>query len=347
MAIEYKVESNALTVPPSYNARPFPKVIYDYAGLSKQINLHNPTIPADTARAVLEAFRNECLIQIPAGNTIKLEGFISIVASLKGKMDTPASPLPTGPLDVLAKIAKPLKDEIRNAATYSRLEYSTKAPQILMAFDTVTEIEQYVRDGYGCEINGSNMSFDKTDTDQGIFLLSEAGNNIRQANTSLINPSKLIFVPALDPAAQPAGTHSVEQVLSVVTKYTSGGQLRTGTYNKKLRTTNVISDAAGDDIFVTGGAATGPATVSAYTGSQVNCIIVAKIDTFGQLTLSVGEVGGSQGQALNVDAAGDFVLTGMDDDVTVTVSDYDTLYATVESYTKYLKEVCDLSPLTP
>lgn len=347
MAIEYVVEDNALTTPPSYNARAVPKNILDTAELSYQINLHNPTIPVETARSVLEAFRAECLIQIPAGNTIKMTGFISIVATLKGKMDTPASPLPTNPLDIVAKVSKPLKEEIRNAASYYRLPHTTKTPQILLAYDTVTDIENYVRDGYGLEVNGSNMNFDKTDTDQGIFLLSEAGNNIRQANTSLINPSKLIFVPALDPAVQPAGTHSVEQTLSIVTKYTSGGQLRTGTYNRKLRTTNVISDAAGDDLFVTGGAATGPASVGAYAGAQVDCIIVAKIDTFGQLTLSVGAIDGEQGQSLDVDVEGDYVLTGLAADVTVTVSDYDALYAAVESYTKYMKEVCDLSPLTP
>ncbi len=53
MPIPYKVTQNFLTNPPSYTARPVPRNTLDYDTLAAQINLHNPTIPAETAKAVL------------------------------------------------------------------------------------------------------------------------------------------------------------------------------------------------------------------------------------------------------------------------------------------------------
>ncbi|MCI5114868.1 MAG: hypothetical protein D3912_08605 [Candidatus Electrothrix sp. AX1] len=82
MPIQYKVVPNYLTNPPSFTARPVPGSTLDYDGLAKQINLHNPTIPVEMAKAVLKATREEVIRQLVAGNTVNLSGFISFVTTL-------------------------------------------------------------------------------------------------------------------------------------------------------------------------------------------------------------------------------------------------------------------------
>ena len=62
-------------------------MMLDFDAVAEQINLHNPTIPVQTAKSVLEAFRAETKLQLAAGNTINLKGFVSMVVSLPGKID--------------------------------------------------------------------------------------------------------------------------------------------------------------------------------------------------------------------------------------------------------------------
>ena len=74
MPIQYKVIPNYLTNPPSYTARPVPQNTLDYDALAEQIHLHNPTIPADTAKAAIESFREVVVRQLAHGNTVNLPG---------------------------------------------------------------------------------------------------------------------------------------------------------------------------------------------------------------------------------------------------------------------------------
>ncbi len=346
MAVEYAITSNALTTPPSYGARPAPKQILGFDEIARQINIHNPTIPEATAKSVLEAFREEIVFQLAEGNTVNMKGFVSFVVSMKIRLENPTDPLPVNPIDIKAKPSAPFKTAIRQAATYFRLPAVTKAPNIIAAIDTNTQIDGYVRNGFGSQVSGSNIGFNAAAADEGIFLLSPAGNSTQQTNLSLNNPSNLIFIPLLDVAAGPAGANSVEQILTVKSRYTASGQLRSGTYGKPMRNVNVVTDGA-ISVFVTGAAASGPATVTSYVGAQVDARIVAQIKPSGELTLSVGTLAGVFGQELTVLANGAYVLTGLAADVEVTVSDLVTLTASVLTYQRYMQEIVDLSPLTP
>jgi nucleoid DNA-binding protein len=346
MPIEYAVTSNALTTPPSFGARPAPKQILDYDAVGRAIQIHNPTITSSMAVTVLKALREEVIYQLAEGNTINLEGFCSFVVSMKVRLDAPTDPLPSQPIDIKAKPSAPFKTAIRQAASYFRLPAVTKAPNIISAVDTNTQIEGYVRNGFGAQVNGSNVGFNPLAADEGVFLLSSAGNSTRQINLSLNNPSQLIYTPLLDVAAGPAGANSVEQILTVNSRYTTSGQLRSGTAGKPLRTTNVVEDGA-ISLFVVGAAASGPATVTSYLGAQVDARIIAQIKSDGVLALQIGTLAGVFGQSLDVLANGAYVLTGLAADVEVTVSDLVTLTASVLSYQRYMQEVINISPLTP
>ena len=342
MAVEYYVISNLLTSPPSYTCRPNPKVVLDLDMVAQAINDRNPTIPIQAAKNVLEAFRDEIIAQLAEGNSVKIENFVSFVVTMPVKLASPTDSLPSDPIDIKGKPSITFKEEVKQAATYARLGYTSKQPQVISASDTNTGLEYYVRNDFGCDVNGSNIGFNVAESDEGIFLTSEAGNQIKQTNISINDPSRLIFVPALDPAAQPAGGNSVEQILTVKTRYTANGTLRSTSFGRKLRTTNVIDSVAVEvGIFITGGAATAPATISSYTGGDVNRVL-AKIRPDNVLVVAAATLSGDFGQELEVLANGDFILVGGDNAITVTVSDYATLYQTVIDYGRYVEEVCDL-----
>lgn len=347
MPIEYNVIPNALTIPPSYTARPNPKTILDYDLLARAINESNPTIPIQTAKSVLEAFRAEVILQLAEGNTINLAGFVSFVVSMPIRLEQPTDLLPTDPIDVKAKPSIVLKTEVKQIANYSRLAFVEKQPTIILSYDANTTIANWIRDGFGQRIDGSNIGFDQSDEEQGVFLLSSAGNDIKQTNISLNDPSKIIINPAIDAVDGPAGTNSVEQILSIKSKYTANGQIRTGTYAKPLRTTNVVTDGA-IQIFVTGQNALGPLNISGFTGAQVIAKFTALIEPSGLMRLGVGNIEEDAVEMLHIEGNGIYVLQSpFDQDVTVTITNFNELISTITSYGRFMIEICDLSPLLP
>ncbi|MCP4173999.1 MAG: DUF4469 domain-containing protein, partial [Fuerstiella sp.] len=190
----------------------------DYDALAAQINLHNPTIPAATAKAVLEAFREEVIRQLADGNTINLSGFVSFVVSLPVRLDQPTDDLPSDPVDVKAKPSVVLKQEVAQQAEYVRLPYTEKSPDITAAYDTNTNIPGWIRPDYGFRLDGSNIGFDGTDPTQGVFLTDADGHIVQQTKISLNNPSKIIITP--DFGGEPAVSPNVEKTIAVRSRYT-------------------------------------------------------------------------------------------------------------------------------
>ena len=346
MPIQYKVIQNYLTNPPSYTARPVAQNTLDYDALAAQIHLHNPTIPAAVAKAVLEAFREEVIRQLVDGNTINLQGFVSFVVTLPVRLDQPTAALPPDAVDVRAKPSVVLKQEVTQQAEYVRLPYSEKAPDISAAYDTNTNISGWIRPEYGFRLDGSNIGFDMTDPTQGVFLTDADGNIVQQTRISLNNPSKIIITP--DFGGTPAVSPNVEKTLAVRTRYTKNGQLRTGEYSKHLRSTNVVT-AQQDKLFVVGDDADGPLTVSRYRGDQVMCRFEAVYRTDDQISLAVGPLEGPLGPEVIITRGGtDMVLTGLAAEVTVNFIDsgsYDLFVASLLSYGRYMVEVCDLATI--
>jgi hypothetical protein len=262
-------------------------------------------------------------------------------------MAAPTDPMPTSGLYINAKVSTPFLAQVKQMATYSREGYSDKAPGIVSAVDTNTQISGYVRPGYGLLVSGTQMAWTQTDTNQGIFLESAAGNKIRQTNITLATPSQAAIIPSLDPAAQPAGAASVEHVLSLVTKYTENGSLRTGVLGTPLRTTNVITDT-NKKVFVIGADTVSGVTISAYTGADADFRMQASIDpSTNLLKVKLGTLAGVFGDVVTVSEATDYTLTGLASDVTLTVDDYDKFYDNVLARGRYMEEVGTIEALTP
>ena len=347
MPIQYKVIPNFLTNPPSYTARPVPQKTLGYDDIATQISLHNPTITAATVKAVLEACREEVIHQLADGNTINLPGFVSFVVSLPVRLDQPTDDLPPSPVDVKAKPSVVLKQEVAQQATYLRLPYAEKSPDISAAYDTNTSLPNWIRPDYGFRLDGANLSFNAADPALGVFLTDADGNTVQQTKISLNEPSKIIITP--DFGEEPVASPNVEKTIAVRARYTQNGQLRTGEYSKRLRSTNVVTSSQ-SKLFVVGDATDGPLEVTNYTGDQVMCRFEAVYRTDGKISLAVGPLAGPLGPELILPLNGaDMELAGLEAPVTVNFIDsgsYDLFVASLLSYGRYMLEVCDLATIS-
>lgn len=345
MPIEYNVVENLLTSPPSYSMRAVPKLIHTFDSLAREINIHNPTIPTITAKSVLEAFRAEVIYQLSIGNTINLENFISIVASLPGRLVNATDPIPVDAVDVKAKPSITLKTEVIEAATYTRLGYPTKNPSIVQEIETNSGLLNYVTQGSPMRINGTNIGFDTSDIELGVTLKLVADDSlIDQTNIALSDPSQVVVIADLEEQEVAANLGAVEYLLSIASRYTTNGQVRTGTFAKTLRCKNILENGVNQNVFVVGsGAVSANATIDVYAGTDINALAVLQIRPTGELMLSIGAlIAGLGGQGAQVQITGDgsFICTdGLSDPVTFIVSDFDTLYEDVESYGRYMQEV--------
>ena len=268
MPIQYKIIPNYLTNPPSYTARPVAQKTLGYDEMAAQISLHNPTIPEAVAKAVLQAFRSEVVRQLADGNTVNLSGFMSFVISMPVRLAQPTDDLPPNPVDVRAKPSVVLKQEVSQQATYMRLPYSEKSPDIIAARDTNTGLANWIRPDYGLRLDGSNIGFDAADPEQGVFLTDADDNTAQQTKLSLNEPSKIIITP--DFTGLSSVSPNVEKIISVRSRYTENGQLRIGEYSKRLRSTNVVTTAQ-PRIFVVGDSSDAPLLVTDYPGLQGMC----------------------------------------------------------------------------
>lgn len=341
-AVQYDVYKNSLTTPPSFYAKVNPRAIFGLATICQEINILQPSIPIEIIDAVLTTFQQVVKEEVAAGNRCKIENFVSFRPKLSGSMPTSDSPLPADAFSVEVVPSTTMQIEVANMASFERLSVKVKAPSIASVFDSNTGIQNLVREGYGFVINGAQMAWDQSDAELGVFLTS-SNATVRQTNIGYNKATKAIIIPTLD-----AGISSpnVEYELSVKNRYTENGQVRTGTYTTKCRTTNVISDGTTDQVFAIGAAA-GPATLD-YVGAQVDCQIEISIDpSSNTLKMRIGDISGVFGPNVEASTTGAYVLTGLASDVTININDYDVLYANVLSYGRYMKEVCDLSPLTP
>lgn len=340
-AVQYEVQKNSLTKPPSYYPRVVPRAILNLNSIASLINEKNPGLPVQTVITILETLRDVIMEQVSNGSTCTIEKFISFRPKLSGKMVNSTDPLPADSFTINTLISDPFQQELATKAKFEKLRVAEKSPSVASALDTNTGILNLVRADYGLQIDGAQMLYNPDASDEGVFLVS-SNASVRQTNVTYNNNKRQFIIPILDSGI---ASPNVEYEIQVKTRYTENGQLKTGTFGQKSRTVDIISDATTDQVFAIAAAA-GPAEL-AYVGSQVDAILRAQIDNDNVLYLSVGDLDGNFGTEVAVTENAAYVLTGLAADVTFTVTDYTTLYASVRSYGRYMQEVLDLSPLTP
>jgi hypothetical protein len=250
MPVQYNVDGNALTSPPTYYPRVKPVLTLDEQALAEQINLHNPNIPVSSAVAMIGIMTDEIKRQLIAGNWVKIDSFCSFSTSITDAvMSSPDEDLPAGfKIKLNFKASAPFVTDVRTNATVEKVGYIDKTPQIVAERNQAIGIMD-VWDGYvPVRLSGMNLRFNPAASDEGVFLTVDGGSETRLTNVAQNDPSQIIVFP--DSAGYLTLQETVAAKIAVRTSFTTNGQLRSIVYSRDIRGVNrMLTTDTGIDVF--------------------------------------------------------------------------------------------------
>lgn len=337
MAIQWRPEQNSLTNPPSYWARIIPKDSLGYAELATRIVQKNPVCSVEQAESVLRTRDEEIMAILLDGAQISLENAFTYHLSVTARLEAPDDSLPLdSTVNVQVYAARPFVDALRQAAKLERLPPEQKAPLIAGAEDTVLGLKDVLNPGGVLRLTGTDMLFDpKTGSGECVIEGTRSGRAV-QSRFAMLSNALILFVPEIP--AQPDPWNNEFRVW-ISTRYTANGSLRTGTYQRLLRSPLAVSLTGGKGIL--SGAETSP--LARVTGGQFNGAaasaqvrIQATINAQdGKLRLSLLDMseGGAAGETVRVTHNGAYTVPGYPG------SALTTLEVTVDNHTALLKKI--------
>ena len=341
MAIQWRAYVNNLTNPTSYYPKAIPISVIDDEEIIRNIHDADEDLSENVIRITLRLWAEIVGEQLLEGNIFELDNFLTIRLNIRQRLEAPLSEVRKDALDIETLISGDLLGEIKNAATFERIDDVEKAPSINWTQDSITELIDYIHSLNGILINGKNLKL-AADSDCGAFIRDAEGTEYKQERISLNNNSNLIFTPVFPVGEGPAGDASVERELIIRTRYTLEGTLRESVYSLPIRTLNPIS-YSNIKSFVSGLQEGGIVTVLNQTiGENESANIFSWIDEFNDLFMWA-EHNGIVGEPNYVESSGSQeleVTTGKT--ITINVDDYDTLFDNTELYGNVMREVMSL-----
>jgi len=342
MPVGYYVRENKLTPRPSYYCQTTAEETLEDDEIAELIHALNPSITAAQVGTVLQNFQLVVTEQVADGKFVKLKNFVSFMPRIPVRLDLPTDDIPPDAVKVAAKIPKELNRAVQNIATYERLGYPSKAPEVVIGYETTTEYPRFIRDGYPFRLSGKFLGFDVDDEDLGIFLNDADDNEIEQEKIALNDPSNVIITA--DFGGEPAVSPNVEKTVYCRNRYTRNGTLREGSYEYVRSMNFIASDQL--EMFVAGSDTTGSVQAVQHDAEAEDCRVEAILKPDDTITLAIGPYTGDMGFPVVVNpAGGDIVLTGLDVDVTLNVADassYVVLRHFLLTRGRYVLEVCNM-----
>ncbi|WP_339137079.1 MAG: DUF4469 domain-containing protein [Candidatus Electrothrix sp. GW3-4] len=316
--MDTNVRENKLTTPPSYYCQTTAEETLGNDEVAELIHTLNPTITTAQAKTVLQNFQQVVTEQVADGKFVKLKNFVSFMPRLQVRLDVPTDDIPPDAVKVAAKVPRQFNRAVQNIATYERLGYPSKAPEVVTGYETTTEYPRFIREGYPFRLTGKYIGFDVADEDLGIFLVDADDNEIEQDKIALNDPSKVIITA--DFGGEPAVSPNVEKTIHCRNRYTRHGTLREGSYEYVRSMNYIASDQL--EMFVAGSDATGPVQAVQHDAPAEDCRVEAILKPDDTITLAIGPYTGEMGPPVSV-TGGDIVLTGLAVDVTLNIADQD------------------------
>lgn len=343
MPVAYYVRENKLTTPPSYSCQTTAEDTLGYDEIAEFIHLLNPSITAAQAKTVLQNLQQVVTEQVADGKFVKLENFVSFMPRLPVRLNLPTDDIPPDAVKVAAKIPRQFNRAVQDIATYKRLGYPSKAPEVAIGYETNTKYPRFIREGYPFRLSGKFLGFDIDDEDLGIFLVDANDNEIEQDKIALNDPSSVIITADFGEA--PAASPKVEKTILCRNRYTPNGTIREGSY-EHVRSMNFIA-ADQLEMFVAGADATGPVQAVKHNAPAEDCRVEAILKPDNTITLAIGPYIGEMGPPVIVPPeGGNIVLPGLSVDVRLHVANA-AAYAALRNFLlargRYVLEVCNMA----
>ena len=313
--IQWRPAINALTTPQSYKIRFVPRNILGKDDIVARIAERQPNLSEEVIRTVMDTEDEVIQESLLNGDQVTKEDTFTYSLSFLGRMDSPDDPLPDRDdlLQVKLHASPPFVRKIRNEAQFERLPMSKKMPLITSAEDTRLKLPDVLNPQGVLKLIGTDLLFDEQEEQCGCVIQGTRSGEVKQAQFALIANTSVLLVP--DIPIQPDPWNN-EYRISINTQYTEHGTVRTGVYERMLRSPLRIDGfGIGMEYGILSGSANSP-YVSA-TGGMVMADEMLRIQAVlniheGHLLFSLLDMteGGAVGPAVTVTQNGDYILNG-------------------------------------
>ena len=233
-SILYRVERNPLTKSGSYKLRFLPQGVAGYRQVAERVALKHPGASVEQIMNHLKSAFDEINGLLAEGMQVTLEDALTFQPSFRVRLDHPDDPLP--PMDELLRLSvsatRPFVKALQDAAELERVSSEEKAPSILSASDTTLELNNVLDPAGVLRLTGSHLFFDRDDPESKCVLAGTRNGSRTQSRFADISNSEILVVPSVPAQANPWNN---EYTVSITTRYTAHGSLRTGTYGRMLR----------------------------------------------------------------------------------------------------------------
>lgn len=349
--IQWRPEINALTTPQSYRILAIPRNSAGTEDLAADISLRHPNFDKADILTILRAEDKAIQARLLNGEQVTKEGCFSWYLSFTGKLDNPDDSPPSlnEALQVRVRVSPPFVTAVRQGAQTERLPAVKKAPLINTAEDTLLELNNVLNPSGLLRLTGKDLSFDyKQGVGACVIHGTRSGESI-QSRFGKITDSEVIIMPDI-PAQDDSWNN--EYTVSISTRYSEHGTLRTGVYTRSLRTPLAVNGLGKDkfpEVGILTGAAASP-TVSIIGGKakadevlRVQAVFDLRQDCLLFSLLNMTE-GGRISAAISVCTEGEYGLTGFAGSVVtslrIRVNDYTALRESVrDEYSGRLVDV--------
>ncbi len=352
--ILWRPEENHLTTPHTYSILAVPRSTAGYAEMAADISAEQPIYSPEIVSGLAPLVMKWIQKQLINGNQVTLPDAVSFHVSFTGKLDSPDAPLPDSNdmLQVNVRISQPFVKEIRHQAKLERLPMTEKLPVITSTEDTKLKLADVLFAGGVLHLTGSNLDFDEENPNCGCVIEGTRSGQQKQSIYASVANSAIMLVPDIPAQDEPWQN---EYTVTVTTKYTEHGTLRSGTYRRKLRSpltvplfghpqppeTGILSsNEASPLVSITGG------TAAAEEMLRIQALYNAQSSGLILSLLAMNE-GGIAGAALPVTANGEYTLQGFSgsavSSLNIRVDNYAALVELIRnSYTGRLVDIIDI-----
>ena len=338
MSIPYKVEENLLTTPISNSVRFIPRGSAGREDIAGDIALRHPNFSKKDILTLLDTEDEVIALRLLDGQQVTKERCCTWYPSFTARLDNPDDPLP--PLEqclqLNVRVSAPFLEEFRRNAQVERLPASEKLPVITAAEDTVLGLRDVLRSDGMLRLTGGNLAFDRSDPALHCLIEGTRNGSAVQTRVGTINNSEIVLMPDVPEQNNPWNN---EYRISVTTRYTEHGTLRTGIYKRRLRSPLTVSDFGESTGILTGRANSPYVSLTDGTLSEPTSLRIQVIQNLSQERLLFSlldmQFEGAEGDQVAVSANGEYILPGFSGSavtsLTVRVENYADLWDMVRS----------------
>jgi nucleoid DNA-binding protein len=230
MALHYYLQPNSFSEnPKDCKARVVVNRSLDEDALIEEIAKLGTTLGKADARAFMTAFTSVVCHELAEGNSINLE-ILQMRAGIKGKFTDVSDVFDASrhARTIQFRAGKLLQKAV-DKADISKVNRELPCPRLFQFNDVVSNtIDSKITPGGIASIKGNALSFDRTNTEEGIFLIDADGKAHAVSTIASITKGTLVFS---NPPTLLSGTYKL-QVRKHFGK--SRPKLRTGEFNAKL-----------------------------------------------------------------------------------------------------------------